>query len=183
MLNHVPSGSKSSASGLATGCAAWNALRFAIILHVPFFRTRITPFGMFGTPCQQPAPARSAYSLWPRNPTLETPLTRLPVAAVVWLDGSPLTTVFRTPLGVTFEIRPPRTGLFVLPVYGAAAPDAWVHVPTVEWEPPRPPSATYRSPSGPNVRPRGLLKPVAKTLTWAVACVLTSAARPLATET
>jgi hypothetical protein len=94
----------------------------------------------------------------------------LPSAGLVWLDGSPRTTTERTPAGVTFEIRPPSTGLFVLPVYGAAAPDTCRHLPTVECDPPRPPSATYRSPRGPNVSPRGLLKPVAKTLTCA-ACV------------
>ena len=60
MLYQVPSGSKSSSSGLATGCAFWNALRFAIIFHVPLRPTWITPFGTWGTPCEQPAPASSA---------------------------------------------------------------------------------------------------------------------------
>src|SRR6185437_1233484 len=105
--------------------------------------------------------------------------TRLPSAGLVWLDGSPRTTVDRTPAGVTLEIRPPSTGLFVLPVYGAAPPDACLHLPTVEWDPPRPPSATYRSPLGPNTRPRGLLKPVAKTL-MCVACVAATADVPVA---
>jgi hypothetical protein len=94
--------------------------------------------------------------------TLVTPVTRLPSAGAVWLEGSASTTVVTLPLASTFEIRPPRTGSSVLPVYGAAAPDAWVHRPTVESVPPRPPSATYRSPSGPKVSPRGLLNPVAK---------------------
>ena len=76
------------------------------------------------------------------NATLETPLTRLPSAGLVWLDGSALTTVETAPAGLTFEIRPPRTGSFTLPVYGAAAPCACSHWPTVECEPPRPPSAT-----------------------------------------
>jgi hypothetical protein len=98
--------------------------------------------------------------------TLETPLTRLPSAGLVWLDGRALTTVETLPVGLTFEMRPPRTGSLVLPVYGAAAPDTCVHCPTVEFEPPRPPSATYRFPSGPNVSPRGLLKPAAKTETF-----------------
>ena len=110
--------------------------------------------------------------------TLETPLTRLPIAALVWLDGSPRTTVSTWPLGVTFEMRPPSAGLPVLPVYGAAAPDACRQWPTVEWWPPRPPSATYRSPFGPNVSPRGLLKPVANTATCGVACVPPSATAP-----
>jgi hypothetical protein len=76
------------------------------------------------------------------NATLETPLTRLPIAGLVWLEGRPDATVVTTPPRLTFEIRPPRTGSLVLPVYGAAAPLAWVHTPTVEWSPPRPPSAT-----------------------------------------
>ena len=59
MLYQVPSGSKSSSSGLATGCASWNALRFASSDHVPLGPTLITPFGTFGTPCEQPAPASS----------------------------------------------------------------------------------------------------------------------------
>src|SRR6476469_8106719 len=113
------------------------------------------------------------------NATLETPLTRLPSAGLVWLDGSPRTTTERAPAGVTFEIRPPSTGLFVLPVYGAAPPDACRHLPTVECDPPSPPSATYRSPFGPKTSPRGLLKPVAKTLTCA-ACVAGPADWPIA---
>ena len=56
MLYHVPSGSKSSGSGLATGCAAWKALRFAISFHLPCWPTLMTPFGTVGTPCEQPAP-------------------------------------------------------------------------------------------------------------------------------
>src|SRR5436190_596277 len=83
----------------------------------------------------------------------------LPTAGLVWLEGRPVTTVVTTPSGLTFEIRPPSTGSFVLPVYGAAPPLACGHTPTVEFVPPRPPSATYRFPSGPNVRPLGLLKP------------------------
>ena len=49
------------------------------------------------------------------NATLETPLTRLPSAALVWLEGSALTTVETAPDGLTFEIRPPSTGSPVLP--------------------------------------------------------------------
>ena len=41
--------------------------------------------------------------------TLETPLTRLPRAGLVWLEGSAFTTVVTTPAGLTFEMRPPRT--------------------------------------------------------------------------
>jgi hypothetical protein len=36
MLYQVPSGSKSSGSGWATGCFFWKALRFAISFHVPY---------------------------------------------------------------------------------------------------------------------------------------------------
>ena len=50
------------------------------------------------------------------NATLETPLTKLPMAGLVWLEGRPIATVVTTPPGSTFEIRPPRTGSFVLPV-------------------------------------------------------------------
>ena len=60
MLYQVPSGVKSSGSGWATGCAFWNALRFAISLHVPCLATLMTPFGILGTPCEQPAPDSSA---------------------------------------------------------------------------------------------------------------------------
>lgn len=77
------------------------------------------------------------------NATLETPLTRLPRAALVWLDGRASTTVVTTPPGLTFEIRPPSTESLVLPLYGAAAPAACGHESRAEeWEPPRPPSAT-----------------------------------------
>ena len=74
--------------------------------------------------------------------TLETPLTRLPRAGLVWLEGSALTTVVTWPARLIFAMRPPSFWLWVLPVYGAAAPAAWAHLPTVEWWPPRPPSAT-----------------------------------------
>jgi hypothetical protein len=83
--------------------------------------------------------------------------------------GSAPTTVVTLPLASTLEIRPPSTGSSVLPVHGAAAPDAWVHWPTVELVPPSPPSATYRSPSGPKVSPRGLSNPVAKVVTTGAA--------------
>lgn len=59
MLYHVPSGSKSSGSEFSTGFAAWKALRFASSDHVPPAPTLITPLGIVGTPCEQPAPARS----------------------------------------------------------------------------------------------------------------------------
>jgi len=78
-----------------------------------------------GTPCEQPAPASSPYSVWPTNCTAETPLTRLPSAGEVWLEGSPLTTVETTPWASIFEIRPPSVWLSVLPKYGAAAPCAF----------------------------------------------------------
>src|SRR3954453_608989 len=128
MLNHVPSGSKSSSSGLATGCERWNALRLAIIVQWPPLPMRITPLGMPGTPWEQPAPASSPYIVWPTKATLETPVTRLPRAGLVWLDGRPRTTWVTWPLRVTFEIRPPLTRLCELPVYGAAPPDACSHL-------------------------------------------------------
>src|SRR2546423_652759 len=54
MLYHVPSGSKSSSSGFATGFAAWKALRSAITCHAPPGPTLITPLGTSGTPCEHP---------------------------------------------------------------------------------------------------------------------------------
>jgi hypothetical protein len=50
--------------------------------------------------------------------TLATPLTWLPAAGLVWVEGSALTAVVTTPAGLILEIRPPRTALWVLPVYG-----------------------------------------------------------------
>ena len=60
MLRQFPFGSKSSGSGLATGCAFWKALRFAISFQVPPAPTLMTPLGTVGTPWEQPAPASSA---------------------------------------------------------------------------------------------------------------------------
>ena len=48
--------------------------------------------------------------------TLETPLTRPPLAGLVWLEGSAFTTVVTTPDRLIFEMRPPFTGSLVLPV-------------------------------------------------------------------
>src|SRR5262245_66526046 len=92
-----------------------------------------------------------------------TPLISGPTAGAVWLEGSPLENVVRAPARETFEIRPPLTGSFVLPVYGPIGGTTCVHWPAVEALPPSPPSATYRFPSGPHSRPRGLLNPVANT--------------------
>src|SRR5712664_515729 len=52
------------------------------------------------------------------------------------------------------------------PEYGPTGATTWVHLPTDDVSPPVPPSATYRNPSGPKVSPRGLFRPVAKTLDW-----------------
>src|SRR5262245_1108058 len=140
-----------------------NSLRFAIIVQDPFEATRITPFGTAATPCEQPAPASTAYIWLPTKATSATPLISGPTPGAVWLEGSPLAKVVRTPAGDTFEMRPPLTGSFVLPVYGPIGGSTWSHWPTVESVPPRPPSATYRFPSGPHSSPRGLLNPVANT--------------------
>ena len=48
--------------------------------------------------------------------TLETPLTTLPRAGLVWLDGSASTTVETTPARLILEMRPPSVRLCVLPV-------------------------------------------------------------------
>ena len=61
MLYQVPSGSKSSSSGLATGFAWMNALRSAMSYHLPSRWTLKTPLGTVGTPCEHPAPPSSPY--------------------------------------------------------------------------------------------------------------------------
>ena len=91
MLYHVPSGSESSGSGFATGCAFWKSLRFAIRVQIPKESIRITPLFVPASPCEHPAPARIAYNLPSMNATSATPLTRLPNWALVWLDGRPST--------------------------------------------------------------------------------------------
>src|ERR1051326_6096763 len=160
MLYHVPSGSKSSSSGAATGCVFTHALRSAITFQEPLLFTFATPFGTDGTPCEQPAPTSNAYISLPTKATSATPETRLPSAALVWLEGKLSATVVLTPWALIFEILP----LVTLPRYGPA-PWACSHNPTVETVPPKPPSATYKFPSGPNFNPRGLFKCSAKTRT------------------
>src|SRR5690242_4457049 len=114
MLYQVPSGSKSSASGCATGCAFWNELRSATRIGLPVALRRKTPFTVLSTPCEQPLPAVSTYIVPPIQSMSAGPLVRLPVAAVVWLDGKRSVTVVRTPLLSTLEMRPPRRA----PLYG-----------------------------------------------------------------
>src|SRR5215831_4356890 len=54
------------------------------------------------------------------------------------------------------------------PLYGPTGAGTWRQsAGVVIWLPPRPPSATYRSPLGPKASPRGLFKPVANTVTFA----------------
>ncbi len=74
MLYQVPSGSKSSSSGFATGCVLRNALRFAIGVVVPFEFTRRIALSASACPWEQPAPASSAYSVLPMKATSATPL-------------------------------------------------------------------------------------------------------------
>jgi hypothetical protein len=81
------------------------ALRLATQATVPFALTRNTPLKVPSRPCEQPAPASRPYRDVPMNFTSATPLTRLPRAGPVWLEGRPLTTVDRTPAGLIFEIR------------------------------------------------------------------------------
>src|ERR1700752_3804314 len=116
---------------------------------------RIKPFGTLGTPCEQPAPARIAYRRRPMNAISATPLTREPRAALVWLDGSPSTTVVRLPSESNFEIREP-TGL---PRYGPTGGTTTQSGSSGgSCVPPTPASATYSLPSGPNLSPRGLFR-------------------------
>src|ERR1700730_16202209 len=110
-LYQVPSGSKSPVSGLATGCAARNAERSAIMLVDPFLCTRTSEFEVPWSPCEQPAPDIRAPS-WSSSakPTSATPLTRLPIWGLVWLDGSPEATVLLVPFREILEmlaVNPP----------------------------------------------------------------------------
>ena len=68
------------------------------------------------------------------------PTTRLPSAGLVWLEGRWSATVVTTPWASTLEIRAVKS-----PVYGpgpAGGPAACWQTPTVDREPPAPPSAT-----------------------------------------
>ena len=98
MLYHVPSGSKSSSSGFATGCALMKSLRSATCVVVPLGFTRRTALSTVAFPCEQPAPVSSAYIVLPMNATSATPLWKFRGGAD-WSDGRPPTTVDRTPPG------------------------------------------------------------------------------------
>ena len=106
MLHHVPSCSKSPGFGFLTGLACWNALRLATSSQVPLRWIRATPLGVV-TPCEQPAPASSAYMAPSMNAMSATPLVRLPDCMLVWLEGSVSVTVLRWPCLSMREIRPP----------------------------------------------------------------------------
>src|SRR6266567_3950914 len=162
MLYHVPSGSKSLGSGFSTGCVFRKADRSAIIVVVPSAFTRSTALSVPASPCEQPAPAKIAYSVLPINATSATPLTKLPVAGEVWLEGKLSATVVRIPSGVILEIRDVKS-----PVYGPTGGTTWSHNPILDNVPPAPPSATYTFPSGPNFSPRGLFNPSKTTETFA----------------
>src|SRR5262249_42576260 len=92
------------------------------------------------------------------NFTSATPLMSPPIAGLVMLEGRPLATVTRVPvLGSTFDMRAVKP-----PVYGpTGGGTCWHWAAIVCIAPPSPPSAMYRAPSGPNVRPRGCCSPVA----------------------
>src|SRR6476469_10400646 len=122
MLYQLPSGSKSSASGCATGCARSHLLRFASILSFPFSFTRLRLDGSSGCPCEQPTPIIT-YILLSENAMSAGPST-----APVWLraDGSPSATVVRLPAIVTREIRPVNP-----PVHGPIGAGTYWHCPTV----------------------------------------------------
>src|SRR6266853_5560663 len=136
MLYQVPSGSKSSGLGFLTGLAFWNADRSAIIVVVPSGLTRSTALSVPASPCEQPAPARSAYSVLSIKATSATPLIRLPKAGEVALEGKLSTTVVRVPSEVIFDIRAVRP-----PTYGPTGATTCGHSPTVERVPAAPPSA------------------------------------------
>jgi len=110
MLYQVPSGSKSSGSGFATGCALMKALRFATCVVVPFAFTRRIELSVPRSPCEQPAPDWSAYSVCPMNSTSATPLVKAPDSGDVELDGSPVATGETVPFGATatmLAVKPP----------------------------------------------------------------------------
>src|SRR5262249_40218409 len=127
---------------------------------VPFGLTRSRSLSVPERPCEQPAPDSSAYSVCPTNCTSATPaISPLP------LDASLSTTTVLLPwrsMRVTRELNPPFAG----PTGGGTCLQGWVSdssdfsSPVLEILPPVPPSATYSAPSGPNLRPRGLSRPV-----------------------
>src|SRR5713226_6169733 len=137
-----------------------NALKLAIDLVLPSSLTRKTLLNVPATPWEQPAPASMPYRLFPMNARSATPLISLPIAALVWDDGSPVTIRATLPEVLSIfemlDVKPP--------LYGPTGGMTWVQEPTVEVLPPRPPSARYRLPSGPNVSPLGLLRPRANTV-------------------
>src|SRR6185312_15977251 len=128
-------------------------------VHLPVWESTLAmPEGLVGLPCEQPPPATSAYSVPSRNATSATPM-RSPIAS--WVDGNPLATVEIVELWTL--IREIRAEL--PPLYGpTTGPGTWGHCPTVLLLPPRPASATYRPPSGPNLRPRGASRCCATTV-------------------
>jgi len=74
--------------------------------HVPSRWILTTPLGV-ATPCEQPAPANSAYIAPSMNAISATPLVRLPDCMLVWLEGSMSVRVLRWPCVSIREIRPP----------------------------------------------------------------------------
>ena len=107
MLYHVPSGSKSPASGFLTGLARWYALRSAIIVHVPSGLTRATPEGMDVTACEQPPLATSAYIAPSMKSMSATP------------SASPRPLTARGKLAVTVVLEPLASILEILAPVGA----------------------------------------------------------------
>jgi len=134
-----------------------NLLRSATWVVLPLWLTRRSKLSVPFSPCEQPAPASSAYKVPLMNATSPTPETSFPNAGEVSLEGKPPTTVLRTPCLLIFEMRAEKA-----PLYGPAGEGTcWQSAVVVVWLPPSPPSATYRSPFGPNAKPRGFSKPVA----------------------
>src|SRR6185437_1666572 len=79
------------------------------------------------------------------------------------LDGRLSATVVLTPFLSIIEMREP----VLLPWYGPTGGTTCAHV-VLKFVPPTPASATYRLPSGPNLRPRGSFNPVTR-----IFCVVT----------
>src|SRR6202035_1843627 len=119
--------------------------------QLPFERSTFAmPLGLFGLPCEQPPPPTSAYRSSSKNTTSATPMVPLAPPVPTLTEGNPEATVVTFPLGLILEIRavsPPVSGP------GPGGPGTWAHCPAVLVVPPVPASATYRYPSGPNLKP------------------------------
>src|ERR1700722_17259194 len=123
------------------------------------FAIPVESFGA-GLPCEQPPPPTSAYRSPSKNTTSATPMVPLTPRGPMVSEGKAEVAVVTFPLGLILEIRavsPPVSG-----PGPPGGPGTCGHCPMVLFLPPVPASATYRLPSGPNLRPRGPSRPLAR---------------------